>query len=204
MGDGIAAGRRGAELDPLSPPRDLILALAAAGQFEAAKQELARAERLWPGTGAVRDAMWGFHLRYGDPRIARRYANFEDEGLDLLLDARADPTPANIEKLKLFIRGFAKRPTGEVLAGAIQALGEFKQVDEVLAWIARTPTNGVATESYILFRPTLASLRRDPRFMAVTKRIGLTDYWRKSGKWPDFCDDPTLPYDCKAEAAKLG
>lgn len=29
------------------------------------------------------------------------------------------------------------------------------------------------------------------------------DYWRKSGKWPDFCFRPDLPYDCKAEAARL-
>ena len=34
-------------------------------------------------------------------------------------------------------------------------------------------------------------------------RIGLVDYWRTTGKWPDFCSDPSLPYDCKAEAAKL-
>jgi hypothetical protein len=31
----------------------------------------------------------------------------------------------------------------------------------------------------------------------------LLDYWRASGKWPDFCFEPDLPYDCKAEAAKL-
>jgi hypothetical protein len=40
--------------------------------------------------------------------------------------------------------------------------------------------------------------------MQVAKRIGLVDYWRSSGKWPDFCQDPSVPYDCKAEAAKLG
>ena len=204
MLDGIAAARRAADLDPLSPPRQLIIALAAAGQFDSARNELARAQRLWPGTGAVRDAMWAFHLRYGDPKIAKQYASFQNQGLDVFLNARADPTPANIEKVKAFIRPFEKRPGPENLAMAIQALGEFKQVNDVFAWLDRTPTEAVASDAYILFRPSLASVRRDPRFMAVAKRIGLLDYWRSSGKWPDFCDDPALPYDCKTEAAKLG
>ncbi len=39
--------------------------------------------------------------------------------------------------------------------------------------------------------------------MALAARIGLVDYWRSTGEWPDFCFDPRLPYDCKAEAAKL-
>ena len=61
----------------------------------------------------------------------------------------------------------------------------------------------LAEISYMLFRPAYAGLRRDPRFMQVAKRIGLVDYWRKSGKWPDFCFEPDLPYNCKAEVAKL-
>jgi tetratricopeptide (TPR) repeat protein len=55
-----------------------------------------------------------------------------------------------------------------------------------------------------LFRPNLAPLRRDPRFMPLAARLGLVDYWRSTGKWPDFCSEPGLPYDCKAAAAKLG
>jgi hypothetical protein len=42
----------------------------------------------------------------------------------------------------------------------------------------------------------------DPRFMDVAFRSGMLTYWRKSGQWPDFCDDPKLPYDCRREAAK--
>jgi hypothetical protein len=44
---------------------------------------------------------------------------------------------------------------------------------------------------------------RDAPFMALAKRLGLVDLGVKSGHWPDFCRDPRLPYDCKAEAAKL-
>jgi hypothetical protein len=48
-----------------------------------------------------------------------------------------------------------------------------------------------------------APLRRDPRFLQLAARIGLVDYWRNSGKWPDFCSDPKLPYNCQAQARAL-
>lgn len=52
-----------------------------------------------------------------------------------------------------------------------------------------------------LFFASTKALRSDPRFMALAEKAGLTDYWRSSGHWPDFCAEPGLPYDCKAVAA---
>lgn len=54
----------------------------------------------------------------------------------------------------------------------------------------------------VFFSPLAANLRRDPRFMGFAAKLGLVAYWRSTGKWPDFCFQPGLPYDCKAEAAK--
>lgn len=51
--------------------------------------------------------------------------------------------------------------------------------------------------------PTLAPFRHDPRFMQLWDSELLTDYWLQTDKWPDFCADPKLPYDCKVEARKL-
>jgi len=48
----------------------------------------------------------------------------------------------------------------------------------------------------ILFYPEMRSFRRDARFPAVVKDLGLIDYWRQSGNSPDFCNEPDLPYDC--------
>jgi hypothetical protein len=53
-----------------------------------------------------------------------------------------------------------------------------------------------------LFEPLTAPMRRDPRFMQLAARIGLVDFWRSTGHWPDFCGEPGLPYDCRAEAAR--
>ena len=70
----------------------------------------------------------------------------------------------------------------------------------LLAW---PKSSDLAAIADIYFRPQMKRFRNDPRFMMVAKRAGLIDYWQKSGHWPDFCSDPDVPYDCKAEAAKL-
>jgi len=49
-----------------------------------------------------------------------------------------------------------------------------------------------------LFGPEMKPLRADPRFMPLAKRLGLLRYWASSGRWPDFCAEPDLPYDCRA------
>ena len=54
-----------------------------------------------------------------------------------------------------------------------------------------------------LFLPTTAAMRSDPRFMPLARKFGFVAYWRATGHWPDFCSEPGLPYDCRAEAAKV-
>ena len=44
------------------------------------------------------------------------------------------------------------------------------------------------------------AFRRDARFMPLAERLGLVDYWIATDKWPDFCSEPDLPYDCRAAA----
>ena len=39
--------------------------------------------------------------------------------------------------------------------------------------------------------------------MPLMAKLGLVDYWRATGKWPDFCGEPGLSYDWKTEAAKV-
>lgn len=51
------------------------------------------------------------------------------------------------------------------------------------------------------FQPELKAFRADPRFMPLANRLGLVDFWRSTGRWPDFCSEPDLPYDCRAVAA---
>lgn len=62
---------------------------------------------------------------------------------------------------------------------------------------------GAEGNPYFLFFPPIAPMRRDPRFIRLADRLGLVDFWRSTGHWPDFCNEPGLSYDCKVEAAKL-
>jgi DNA-binding winged helix-turn-helix (wHTH) protein len=52
-----------------------------------------------------------------------------------------------------------------------------------------------------LFYPEMNLFRRDPRFMPMMEKMGLLAYWRDSGNWPDFCQEPDLPYDCRTYGA---
>ena len=209
MSDAIESAQRAAELDPLSPAatRERIMTLAYGGRIELAQRELQHAERRWAGTDALRDAQWAFHLRFGDPEIARTVRPGADA--DLYFQARLNPTPENVNAAVADIQAFmSEMESGNQMDsggafGAIQVLGEFHRTEEALEWLDHFPSATVARHSYLLFRPAFADIRRDPRFMVVAKRIGLLNYWRNSGKWPDFCSEPQLPYDCKEEATKL-
>jgi hypothetical protein len=50
---------------------------------------------------------------------------------------------------------------------------------------------------------TFAEFRRDPRFLLIFEPGGVVDRWRATDRWPDFCSEPNLPYNCKAEVEKL-
>ena len=85
----------------------------------------------------------------------------------------------------------------------IEALPDLDRVDDLFNLLVSWPTDRSLTESTeLLFSPWTTQLRRDPRFMDYAGRVRLADYWRSTGDWPDFCSEPDMPYDCKAEAAK--
>lgn len=72
LSDALDDARRAAELNPVSPRarQNYIFALAQAGRTPAALEEIAKAERIWPGSSAISDARFAINLRFGDPRVA--------------------------------------------------------------------------------------------------------------------------------------
>ena len=206
--ESVDRAKRAAQLDPLSPfARDnLITALAYAGDIDLALEELRKAEQLWPGASNLLAARYRIHLRYGDPEEAFRIQRLGDYGgphRDAFLRARINPSPVNIEAAIARPRAWL-RHTPRAIGELAQVLGAFGKEEELFALLLnwRHP-DIVDSITDVLFRPALRKVRLDPRMIAVAKRIGLLDYWQQSGNWPDFCRDPDLPYDCKAEAAKL-
>lgn len=211
----VAEAKRAMQLNPLSPSiRDsYISSLAYAGHKDAAFKELKNSEATWPGSTVLRQARYRLELRYGDPKAALRMLQERGAG-DLrpvpmdtawrsFLEARIDPSPANVENaLDSFRARYHRNPAD--IPGYLQALGTFGRVEEAykVVW-PPVALDSIMAGTETLFRPHMRSIRADPRFMALSAKLGLLAYWEKTRVWPDFCSEPQLPYDCKQEAAKL-
>jgi tetratricopeptide (TPR) repeat protein len=214
MDAAVEDARRAASLDPLSPAiRSAYLqALIYSGRTDAARSELAEAEQLWPDASTILDSRYRLSLRYGNLAEAAGALKLMQSGKvaagrmrEAFVHARLDPTKANVGRsVELATSAFQSRPDIDHLTELIFTLGEFDRTEDLLnVLLAAQDESQFPYFVEVLFRPPLADLRANPRFMHVAAHLGLLDYWRRSGDWPDFCSDPDLPYDCKKEAAKL-
>ena len=204
--EAVEEAERAARLHPLAPysRSEYVRALAFSGRLERAFEELESFAVLEDVARNLTETRFRINLRYGDPRsslaIFRRYGTSQMHEAFLL--ARIDQTEANRQRAIGLARAAAAQ-RGHYASFA-EVLLEFGREDEAFETLMRVPVQRV--DQFLLqtlFRPTLSRLRADPRFLKIAHRYGLLDYWRKSGEWPDFCSEPGLPYDCKAEAAKL-
>jgi tetratricopeptide (TPR) repeat protein len=207
LNDAVSDAEQAARIDPSSPStRNVyVLALAYSGRLPRAINELDEAQRLSPSAHNLIETRFSLSMRYGDPRVARQILRSHGTGVapEAFLQARIDPTSVNIEHAVAVARATAAR-FGILLGGQVETLAAFGRDDEIYELLLRLPEPKFeANLAASLFRPTLKSFRQQPRFLGVAQRLGLLDYWRSSGKWPDFCFEPDLPYDCKVEAAKL-
>lgn len=196
-------------IDPLSPfrSRQLIEAYADLGQQSAANDLLAQARRRWPSHFAIHKAELYVTGFYGSAQ----------ERADLFAGAQAPAAIAadpDFAVFRTFYRASqapsavsaaqaARVITNANLHGgfsthiAIMMLASLGQVDAAFDLAAH-----YTGETWFLFTPPTRAMRKDPRFMPLAAKLGLVAYWRASGRWPDFCQAPDRPYDCKVEAAK--
>ncbi|HVU29681.1 MAG TPA: hypothetical protein VHE36_04695 [Sphingomicrobium sp.] len=209
LADSVKGAKRAVELDPLASfvRSNYIMALTYAGQFSAAKADIAEARKKWPNDPEIDLAEFSLQFRYGDPLAAEklmpRVLHYSDAQLvpyRKVVAARIDPTPAKIDDA---INIFRSAPSGDPRARnrLLLALGLFGKVDDTYALLEESGFQRLVDPS-ILFRPEFAPVRADPRFMKVAADLKLLSYWRSTGNWPDFCTSEQLAYDCKTEAAK--
>jgi DNA-binding winged helix-turn-helix (wHTH) protein len=52
------------------------------------------------------------------------------------------------------------------------------------------------TSIALLFEPSFAQARQTPAFAALVAQLGLVNYWRRSGHFPDFCAASDAPVIC--------
>lgn len=213
MDEATENARQALQLDPVTPQTrvNYINALAYSGRYGGARDELDKAEAIWPNSEVLKDARYRLDLRYGDPHRAlvtldqgmTGDGGSATESWRKFLLARIDPALANVEAaLKAFRERYRHDP-GDI-PGYIQALGTFGKVDEAFL-VSRNPVtlDSMMASTETLFRPQMRSIYSDPRFIELADRLGLLAYWRKSRVWPDFCSDPAIRYNCRREANKL-
>ena len=211
--------QRAAASNPLSMDVTTYLPLFWTGQRRAADAELSRLTALWPNSAQL----WydRFQILEAEGRWAEASAAIDDtrsrpktfsdldvRNLHIDMAAKQFRAPAAIAEdrtslLAATARAMAKGQQYRLLP-LVSELANFGFNDDAYAVVANySPAKMAGIDSpTLLFGPDNA-LRRDPRFIRFAARLGLVDYWRSTGKWPDFCAEPGLPYDCKTEAAKL-
>jgi hypothetical protein len=214
--EGLTFMRRSVALDPLSPIKmgDFIQSLALDGHLFEARSTLGEADRLWPQDENTWNARMTLTARYGDPGGAlamlhgpHRPASFA--GMNLLMWERVmtalqSPTQENVDAAVAIVMECAKTPDELGLGYLVHQLAVLGRLDDAYALAARDP-GPVPTpyDEWMSFRNYMGPFRADPRFMPLAYRQGLVDIWVKTGKWPDFCVEKTVPYDCGVEARRL-
>jgi DNA-binding winged helix-turn-helix (wHTH) protein/tetratricopeptide (TPR) repeat protein/TolB-like protein len=210
----VAPAERALALDPTSPVEfgNVQRRLEAVGRISETRAMQVKAEDQWPNDPWVLKSRI-FQLRY-EPDPVRALADMKrlearlapGDGVPPLLRAelrwRADPAARDLEAIE---REAAKEYAADPIsawatAATLTRLGE---TERALRWVARAPAGENFYQWSLLFWPDTAAIRRDPRFFAAMARIGLVDVWRARDRWPDFCSEPGLAYDCREEAARL-
>jgi tetratricopeptide (TPR) repeat protein len=208
--DAIAFARRALQSQPFSARAEqaLVDALGFAGQLDAAFQELARAEAVFPGATSLEASRFRLNYRYGSAEEALKEVQAGRAppipGQETLLAARLHPTPANIEAAVASARRAITIDSPGTIANYMQVLAQFGRFQELFDFLLNWSDSKHVGFIGVIFRPSFHDFWRDPRSMGIAAKFGFIGYWRSTGHWPDFCSWPDLPYDCKNEAAKLG
>jgi DNA-binding winged helix-turn-helix (wHTH) protein/TolB-like protein/Tfp pilus assembly protein PilF len=200
----------------------LPIRLLDAGQVEPAREAMSLAVRRWPSYPIANILFAYLTFTEAPPPQALRLLDGPNPAPFLW-------TPASIATWRRFVRArdshdaTARVAAAQAVNRAAEA-GDFTRHDALIAlsmlgdidgalanaerYISaedlRRPGVPDRTDTQVLFTRATIALRRDPRFMQLAARVGLVDYWRQSGRWPDFCNEPGWPYDCRVEAKRRG
>jgi len=207
--------RRAVALDPASAnaAAELGDTLAATGSLLQAARVLIRAHRLWPQNGHVTGVLFANtalsgHVReaiamLGDPSVEATGAEAPEQAVwRQALEALDSGSADKKAKARAALRDAVR--THVVWApDAVRGLSTLGDVDGAIAVAETFASQHPDYEPTYLFKSGAGAMRRDPRFMQLAQKLGLTTWWRAQNRWPDFCSEPGLPYDCRAEAARL-
>jgi DNA-binding winged helix-turn-helix (wHTH) protein/tetratricopeptide (TPR) repeat protein len=179
---------------------ELALMHASLGNFREADAAIERLRRLDPESAYLRSVEWTIAIWWEDVGVVRSQLR--------MLGQETEQSERDIRCMDLYLSRLERQPSGtrglpSECSGLrwdwrVRMLARQGDVDGSYALFeAGGPPN---FRTKFLFYPEMRAFRRDPRFMPLAKRLGLVDYWIATDKWPDFCAEPDLPYDCRAAA----
>ena len=185
----------------------LARAYANTGNLPAARAWIQKGVQLWPNHSGIR-------------RYRRYISGFYEQPSEALatldsMDAQASSGESENDIWRSFVKAKAahsERLTAETALQIRQAasqekiyreteilmlaaLGETRQAMEA----ANSALNRPGFESWVLFAPVTRNLREDPDFVGLAARMGLIEYWRETGKRPDFCTGPAAQSECSPQ-----
>lgn len=181
LDEAVAQIRRAQELDPLSSIFALNLAtvLMMKGEIDAARQEAERLVKLNPNFPIAHDALGKVYIKQG--KYVEAVAAFEK---DIALDrtsfslgnlghayAVAGRRDQALEVLKELQDRYERREAlGQYVACVHAGLGE---IDEAFLWLEKDFAARSGMLEYVIMNSLFDSLRGDPRFIDLARRIGL-------------------------------
>lgn len=192
--------------DEWGAPKTAQLARAYAniGNLPAARAWIQKGVQLWPNHSGIRRYQRHIAGFYEQPSEALATFNSMDAqapaGRDenqiwrSFVKAKAAHSERLMAETTLQIREAADQEKisreNEILM--LAALGETRQALEA----ANSTLNQRRFESWVLFAPITRNLRQNPGFVDLAARMGLIEYWRETGKRPDFCTSPPTRSEC--------
>jgi len=209
--EGLGWLKRAHNLYPLEITTSTVLAEMLASEGYAGESRSIRADVIeqWPERGLTRNIRFWTSALLGET----------DTALALLSDSTTWPTGINQKAANAWRAALAAKSqparasaikvvteaaeSGALARGhALLLLTQLGDIDGAFAQ-AQLYEPTINGDIPYLFLSATSPLRTDPRFMRVAIRLGLVAYWRDTGKWPDFCREPALSYNCQAEAKRL-